>query len=97
MALLPCGSVLNLRPDPQDVFRTDFGQIVSGVVAPEELLQERRIAGNVPEIGRKRVTDAVKIRAQSDMVYAGQRDNVIDMIGHIGDRRPGEGVLQSRS
>ena len=79
------GDSLDLFPDPQRIATEDLADLLVGVAALEQDPDQVGQVGDVFETGRCRRTDAVEVRADTDVFHAHQPHHMIDVIGDIRD------------
>ena len=75
----------------QDVAAEDLVDVRLGVAAAEQFLRQPGVARDVFEADRD-AGDAVEVGADAGVVDAGDLDDVVDVVGHVGDGAAGHGV-----
>src|SRR6266496_2088496 len=85
------GSGLRLVHDPKDVAAGELTAVRLAPAAIQQLGDEGRIAGDVPQSIRQLV-GAVVVAANPDVADAGYLADMIDMVGHLGKCRHGPGM-----
>ena len=87
--LKPCGDLLDLAPDTQQVAAPDLRDLLLGITPPHKL--ERDVEGLRSAVPAFDAPAAVEIRGDADVVDSDQLHRVVDVIDVVLDRRASSG------